>query len=1790
MEDSGYHALPEALQTRLRKRFETAIELQKLNSQRRGDKKKAHDIYTHFKQAVKRQQSVEAEIWSKGTLIGVEEAKDTKYIAHSETPKVEDETPIKIEKKTNVSDTSYRACMPETKQFMILFQKLRFMSSSLAPFLNQVVGMIYLVSKDYGVCADHVLHQLETGLGLSEQTAFDTLKAFEEVSSERDYFAEEVQSLAKVVKALTSENESAMEAGLSIELGEGNEDQVFEEEGDEFSNDALAAEQSQGLTTHNKISVHAPRGQRGTINTNKAKSGIGHVEGAKMLTKRTRDIVSAFMASTDELSQRAKRRHAHEEKQEKEAHYARIRQAREEFLAQGQHNAKIVQHRDFKAVKRGAKGFDYRERRRKEMEAKKRESESMATFNEYSSDRGDEHDRSEAALAVVMLEDQVRVLNSQLEVARWHALTPQEQRRIEEEKEQKFEEMRLRVERAQAMSNVKMTVITLFRNFVTRWRRNKVRRKVAALRIVTWYRFHKFIQRVKLRIKTKMTSEFLAVVCYKHVVLPRRRFHAAVRMVQRFWRRLRFQFVMKSMFKRIVTAALEKSASAVKTRLDPVRAQLDFLEKHLLALSPFNTFNAMEERLNELRNSTEAASNVSWAEVSPLLYGKKHYTTSKVCNEARMSRHRDALWMTVQDIWSDAASLKKRLLLLHNRTNTLRIATRSATRLQYLTDILSGSVRTEMASKELSIDSNLLSPMHRNAFESKSNSIVPNSNDLDSKDEDNSATIPHPYEDKDTMTLPPQNPKGLRKIDGPSRAQPTTTNRKQHHVYLKKVEHREELYEPTPPSTAGSSAGDTRIVRGRKVRAPGVSTVKITTSPRASSALSDPTGVRDMVNGEDGEDDDAVAPRGVRYRLMLDHGAKVEKEVLLAKLIRLNRVFSSNLQSHIDKQSDMEVKNRERMFVTNNFFKRKVVTRPPGPPPMFGGGITKETEEGEEKTAKYMLIGDQLLHPESICEVKFTISRGIPETARTTKRDLRMWIEFSFHLCSRIPTLLRAYGLFPTTWHPSDPLGSAHVGAIAPLGYIPDLSCPLPDEVLQCYLLVGSGRSPTTFPTGRGGLNLFSKHELLSSARLAIPPKESEKSIVAATLLDSSRTEAIHHASELCISGLLNLPSGGEISVVPSPSQLLCLAADDFAAESDAQKLLTKLVLSLSAGDMSMFRRDAGSIALESSIQLLAFFAYLSTHHPPEFSVWLTNMEGRLTTHPMERRKIVGLDEITSSPQSDAGAFLVFFSHAISASLEIAPATVDDPHLISVDQALRWVQTLFGLEHGEVRSSSSLLHLLSMRAQHPESVWGEDKDFFTAVSHVLSLVGVEVNRIPFTAPQVKKNHDVISSTNYDRAVDYKCTTKRTFDPNSEPQAHARPAHRSTMCVATLEYDLQVERSVVKDPIYNVVEGSHHDQEGLRRALDELHLDSLSLDDSLNMTCSPERRHEQGLSSHVMGLTARRAALFSDLNDEFERHGLLLPASHRKKKGPVQLHDTKIECIDEFGEVHTFNTQDYASFEEELDFVNYSANARQKGKADREKNNEPRLVISDAKLYTEKCRATRSISKEEVSSVGVKESSAKLQASHGKCEVEHLSLFDAQQKLQEKRKRATAKKREGGHVIAKNEIVNIEGGDSPGEEGLGVRVGVEARKREEVQLDETLTYTNSKTELASVSVKVGESVKHEDYFLRNAQVDRFAVALCLLPMHLEQRRRVQRMIWLNEAWRSADGHIVGAISKLKFTEVVAMLEKGSSSKLKDGAANEAWTSALRRQDALMNVNDVMQFPSFCAAIESLDIEM
>lgn len=362
-----------------------------------------------------------------------------------------------------------------------------------------------------------------------------------------------------------------------------------------------------------------------------------------------------------------------------------------------------------------------------------------------------------------------------------------------------------------------------------------------------------------------------------------------------------------------------------------------------------------------------------------------------------------------------------------------------------------------------------------------------------------------------------------------------------------------------------------------------------------------------------------------------------------------------------------------------------------------------------------------------------------------------------------------------------------------------------------------------------------------------------------------------------------------------------------------------------------------------------------------------------------------------------------------------------------------------------------------------------------------------------------------------------------------------------------------------------------------------------------------------LSQLVTGLAARRAALFGDGSYEVERGGLLLPAARRTKPRAVNLHGSSIQIADEFGEVHNFNTQDYAAMQDELDFVYFSAIHKACGTSSAEEQiekEEPHLLIRDAELYAAKCTQaygvpiavhdpSADLSKDKAMPKKVdtwfrvmKSPTDESKKKKKKCGGDgELTLFEAQQRLKAKKKKKAEdkaeKKGDGKKKGRATDLIDIKETPTQHEDNSsGVLVAEEEAPKEKKPLP-----------LAPGQVTVGKSVENENFFLHHARVSRFAVALRLLPFHLQQRRRLQRMVRLNEAWRAVEGHITGVLSSARFHDVVIMLTNANTSNSFQPSKQEterAWASALQRHDELAGVNDVMEFSSFCVAIDSLGL--
>ena len=122
------------------------------------------------------------------------------------------------------------------------------------------------------------------------------------------------------------------------------------------------------------------------------------------------------------------------------------------------------------------------------------------------------------------------------------------------------------------------------------------------------------------------------------------------------------------------------------------------------------------------------------------------------------------------------------------------------------------------------------------------------------------------------------------------------------------------------------------------------------------------------------------------------------------------------------------------------------------------------------------------------------------------------------------------------------------------------------------------------------------------------------------------------------------------------------------------------------------------------------------------------------------------------------------------------------------------------------------------------------------------------------------------------------------------------------------------------------------------------------------------------------------------------------------------------------------------------------------------------------------------------------------------------------------------------------------------------------------------------------VQVGQFVLDEENFLSSAEVDRCAVALALIPLHIRQRRRIMHMLWLNEEWRRADGHITGVLTLEQFEDsIIYSLQFKYPAESKNDISSRIkriWAIVLKGHDVIKHINGAMDFEAFCNAMTML----
>jgi hypothetical protein len=1516
---------------------------------------------------------------------------------------------------------------PESKALLVIYQQIKFSSDSLVPLLRDLIGLLYVISREYGVCADHIVHTLGDKLRASEQAMQQVVTVLDDMMDEREYWASETASLAKVVKVMCQQQ---LEEGEGLAKGRnkspsgggggggdrlrrrrrlrkvaengdgdtttGNNNNYDEDKGEqqwgewEYEYDS-GEDEDEDEAEEAAAAESAPENGH----SEESKKG-GDLDAAKRLTERTQGVVAAFMASADEMAERVKKRRVLEEQAERDLKDARLKQAREDFLAAGRSKS-MVRHRGADGVggMSGGKSkkpkLDARQRRQQAQAERKREQTLHAKQLLYNTDRGDEHDREDAAMAVVMLEDQIRILEAQLEIARFNTLTREQQEAQIAEKARKMQEMQDRVHRTRAMASLKFRVVATLRSFVHRWRKKRAVNRGAAHRILVWWRYYQFLQRVRFRVRTRLTAEHIALTIFQKVIRPRRRLIAAACHVQRFFRGMRYKWLVRTMFKHIVRASLDKSTAAVRDRLEPLLAQVHYLESHVLDHAPAGQYAQTARELRALRDAADADGGAgSSASQESLLarHGPSHLKTRAPPEQDDKDEDGKAktkkLRRAVERVWTDAAALRSRLLLVSSRTTALQIAERSAVRMQYLNARL--GLGRDMEGDD----------------DADGGSV----NDLDSD-----MLL---FTDSSSGSIPVA-PWVARARDKYHNAATTLANKY--------------------PATATTGAGAHDI---------------------------------NMIGGDDGEDDATVAAGGVRFRHMVARGAGLTKEELVARLLRLARKADAHESSHRQKKRLEADKERLREVVVAHFAARKKEKedeqhqqqRPSSPARVQGGqdGEREEGGNGEQQMALSLavqLLAGDLMLPESASSLRTRLiaeadTPGQPST-RTgfdSETQRRQYSSFSRFIVTQVPAAMEQRGLR------TPPVGTGL--AIPVLGHVPDLTKELPADVLQALLLLQSGRSPTSIPVGRGGLGLFSKDDLQAAERPVVPPRKSTAGMVSSSLHFNTvgglntlhhlqpqhphqhqhqhlhqhqhqhqqqqysgrgsvcdragRAEAVHHASELLLSGVFTLPHHSHsaftvykgTSVAPTYPQLLKMAGAGFEwtdSQGDIVRptdMWPRLVRSVNTGGLSCLRKDAGSTALSPVLQVLSLATYFASSDPPSLSAWLTNTEGRLTRPvPVEYdiHAAGNSNSVHGATACSAGASLLFISHILSLSQQMSPSVFEEKtaqssesttsnsssrsssssssssSAIPLGHALELVQAAFGLSDGQRHPPTDLLRILCTRAHVERSVWGRDTDFSRAVRRLLQLAGVTLHeKLAATSKQQQEqqkkqanggdnaagvattrawalsDHGLSGGTTDtdSSSIDNKGVLKTARPPNSEPPSSRGGGGggrgRGVVSVGTLQEDLLQASTLAEHPLSNgrVKDPYPCAQEAVARGiLAELDVSHAASTDAKAESAAvadadaDETAETTDLARAMLGLQARRAALHGS-NALLGLGGLLLPAARGYGRSPIAGADGRyltpgpaIKCFgDEYGEQYEFDSREFSALEArgEVDFT------------------------------------------------------------------------------------------------------------------------------------------------------------------------------------------------------------------------------------------------------------------------------
>ena len=1985
---SGSNSLPSGLQLLLRKRFIAADEQSRLSTRERGFKTHAKDLYKFLKQSNVSIQSVEGLLRGKRVHKDIEEGE--------------------AESKTELESST----IPESRHLEIMQHKMKFLNENLLmKLLPEAISPIYLISKEHGVCIDHAIYTLQEETSYMQTKMTELMKVVQQLETERDYFANETASLAKVVKLLCQEklerNESKrrkrrrrrrkgerkkttsndtrstlmMNGKDLIKLAKEDDDEsvvssvTSSDNDDSYSYDDYSdidEESSNGTDDYgydnnndNSNNNNSNNNNNNNNNNNSGGSetsmvsntlGVGdnqfdlkrnddketlmipqaegllsetssqnsskkslllkesHLDKAKRVTENTDQLIKNFMKSADEIAARATQREIAEKENERMQMELRTKKARELFLSQG-HTVKLNKSRkdhENRNQKNDKKRMKSTKQRREEARLKKLHAKWDAennVSNKFHSDTGID-DRDEAALAVKMLEGQIDKLNAQLEVAKVHAMTPQQRREKEENDARELEEARKRVTDAKAVNFAKFKITSMLKTYVKRFRKNRNKRQNAAKRIQAWARFYSFWSRVRFRVRTKHLAQFLAGICFKLFIKKKRKRLAAAKYIQRFVRGRRYRWIMRKTFRGILLAAHTKAAITVKNRVDPIMNKINDLTSFILSIAPQSVADTIAFKL--ATRKMEESSSLKKPDMS--------------AKELLSGKYDKPLWQVVDELWKTAKTMSRKFNLFEKQRESQSIAANSALRLHYLTSELERiDQRTEVL-------------YHYGLSSDTSN--IEQSDSSQQHDDRERIQLKKAIEQKRARAYS----KPMKGMSGPE------SNKNNDDINENAIQQ-----------------SDVPIIKMGAIRIPTVPSMPITMEERKEVVEFPPTstsniraveiygsdlfmgnqkGVKDMY-GENEFGDERIPAGGLLYERMLSFGKRCDKEVLLAKIVTLKKRAEEFSKSASKKESLLTKKDEVSKFVMNRYSSKKPLLE--RTKPALSTTPSADINTSSTKKGSSVLFGDVLLQDSNTT---------VPLPARDTGNSLVGCPELEAInrvIFTKVPQLAKKYGCYPMMAINSSTGQSL---AVPSLGYTPDLTAPLASDVLNFHLLLNTGCKPVTYRIGVSNSVKYTKGDMHTPQRPIIPPRASFDHILEVSLMNGNVTKAdnaknrgegrgwdkkSHHLNELCLSGSLTVPVSVQDqqhfsnritnsswpvldtpALVPPMSQWLLYGIKNYCDHSivhvddkkkkdntalkkdrntaldingvsegnekneenedslkvststairpsEFQKLMEEIVNHFNVGLLSLYRENAGSVPLSPCLQVFALCGFLfststSNHKQdkdfPEkvdLDTWLINCEGRLT-NPQGHSKLAEVLE----PSRDTGAIVVFIGYLLELCAIVHTKSIDEwmsltpsmtpfsarfhpngnesgkkdndqmehsiPLTISVAEALLVLQFAYGLSATDVHAPEDLLRHLSNKAYAKTSVWYKDTEFSNAVQDVLALAGVGIKSIIksqslgcMDATTGKESHPPTSSS---------ISAEGYFARPIVPPPSKKRQHRHTNTVGSLMGDLKQEAALShRFRVPNVIPVLDLKQNSLDKIRDLLDMQSVNQTDSLDgKNVKGMKKDEEGrddMEIALMGLEARRKIFYNAKDFEVKRGGILLPSRKKAKQiYQYQYKDTR-RVTDEYGDVYEFNVKDYEKVLQDLDF-SYDYEMWPTGDDDKDidktedievKSEGKHLAIMDPQSYAKQYSAinglnvildlphhsastrkersnndtegsswfksyksdaimmhTENKNTEKTNQKSVEDLLADEQARISEEEM-HMTLFEVNQRRSKLSSMKKSKKR--GPQKKTN---------TPGTASSSDNNNTDLELKDETSSD---TKKDRSSDTITLTIKPGDLVPNDTAYLSEATIDPFALCMVLLRFHLQQKRRVEHMVWLNAIWREIDDENIGAIAKEKWMDVVhhhifhsRFDFEWDISKSSDDHIWNAWEVAV--SNPLVVDNGIMDFKAFVRAVELL----